>query len=208
MKAFTGLNHKELFKSEGSSQSDTAPPPNIEAAKIDEDSDSGSDYEYFKAQRDYELKNPKVKKDDDSEEDESDDDEEETAPAVNTFTAAVKSAVGEDELVLPASVNQTFLVVPMKLRLVTLVGLIVEHCVMNKKGGKMIVFMATLEMVDYLSDLIETALTGKDAKVKKKNQDKSKAKKRKSGNDNDDDVSMYKIDELSFSKAPTNFLKK
>ena len=161
------------------------------AANIDEDSDSDSDYEYFKAQRDHEIKNPKVEKDDDSEEDGSDDDgdEGEAAPVVNTFAAAVKSAVGEDELVLPATVNQTFLIVPMKLRLVTLVGLIVEHCVMNKKGGKMIVFMATLEMVDYLSELIETALTGKEVKVKKKNQDKGKAKKRK-GAGNDEDVSI------------------
>lgn len=52
--------------------------------------------------------------------------------------------------------------------------------------------MATLEMVDYHSELIETALTGKEVKVKKKSQDKaknSKAKKRKGGEDNDDDVS-------------------
>ncbi|KAJ8734641.1 hypothetical protein PYW08_013891 [Mythimna loreyi] len=186
LKAFTGLNHKELFKSEGSTQISAAPPSKVEAAKIDEDSDSDSDYEYFKAQRDHELKNPKIQKEDGSDEDGSNDDENETAPAVNTFAAAVKSAVVEDELVLPASVNQTFLVVPMKLRLVTLVGLIVEHCIVNKKGGKMIVFVATLEMVDYLSDLIETALTGKDAKVKKKKQVASKAKKRKSGDDNAD----------------------
>ena len=191
MKPFTGLIHSELFKTEHPTQSNIATPSKVEVAKIDEDSDSDSDYEYFKAQRDHELKNPKVEKvvESGEEEEESDDDdnETETSPAVNTFAAALKSAVVEDELVLPASVNQTFLIVPMKLRLVTLCGLIVEHCVMNKKGGKMIVFVATLEMVDYLSDLIETALTGKEAKVKKKSQDKaknSKAKKRKSGDDN------------------------
>lgn len=197
LKAFMGLNHKDLFKSEGASQSNTVPPPSkVVAANIDEDSDSDSDYEYFKAQRIHELKNPKVEKEGDSEEDGSGDDgsdddgeEDEAAPAVNTFAAAVKSAAAEDELVLPASVNQTFLIVPMKLRLVTLVGLIVEHCINNKKGGKMIVFVATLEMVDYLSELIETALTGKEVKKKKKNQDKGKAKKRKSGDDNDEDVS-------------------
>lgn len=194
LKAFTGLNHQDLFKAESATQNNATKAsdvPKDSDDSNDDDSDSDSDYEYFKAQRQHELKHPKVVKEEKSE-DGSDDDESdaEQSPAVNTFAAAVKSAVGEDELVLPATVNQTFLVVPMKLRLVTLCGLIVEHCVMNKKGGKMIVFVATLEMVDYLSDLIETALTGKEAKVKKKNQDKSKnskAKKRKAGDDDDED---------------------
>lgn len=194
LKAFTGINHKDLFKSDGSTQSKTAPPSEVVAANIDEDSDSDSDYEYFKAIRDHEMKHPKVEKENDSKEEESDNEENEVSPAVNTFVAAVKSAVGEDELVLPASVNQTFLVVPMKLRLVTLVGLIVEHCVMNKRGGKMIVFVATLEMVDYLSELIEIALTGRDVKVKNKDKAKNtKATKRKSGDDSDDDVSKLKF---------------
>lgn len=87
---------------------------------------------------------------------------------------------------LPATVNQTFLIVPMKLRLVTLCSLIVEHCVLNKKGGKMIVFVATLEMVDYFSDLIETVLTEKETKVKKKSNEKNtKAKKRKAEHEDD-----------------------
>lgn len=113
---------------------------------------------------------------------ESSDDEDVKTPA-KTFNDALKTAITEDELVLPASVSQTFIVVPMKLRLVTLCSLIVEHCVLNKKGGKIIVFMATLEMVDYHSELIETVLTGKDLNAKKK--DKPKAKKKKSNSDDE-----------------------
>lgn len=202
LKAFTGQHHKDLFKKEDEAAPSTAPKANV--VQNEDDSDSDSDYEYFKAQREHELKNPKVVKENESEDDSDSDeegDEEEATPQVNTFAAAVKSAIVEDELVLPATVNQTFLIVPMKLRLVTLCGLIVEHCVMNKKGGKMIVFVATLEMVNYLSDLIDTALTGKE--VKKKNQEKgknSKAKKRKAddGDDDDDKDSSSSEDEDDF----------
>lgn len=163
------MNHPDLFDEKETQVTDTK---NITNTKATEESDSDSDYEYFKAQKEIENEKETAKEPED-----------ETAePAANTFAEAVKSALVEDELVLPASVNQTFLIVPMKLRLVTLCSLIVEHCVLNKKGGKMIVFMATLEMVDYFSELIETVLTGKDAKTKKKDKAKSKkpkAKKRK-----------------------------
>ncbi|KAH9645882.1 hypothetical protein HF086_010081 [Spodoptera exigua] len=189
LKAFTGQNHKDLFKKNDEATPSIAPKTNI--VQNEDDSDSDSDYEYFKAQRQYELKNPKVVKENETEDDSDDEeneDKEETPQQVDTFAAAVKSAIVEDELVLPATVNQTFLIVPMKLRLVTLCGLIVEHCVMNKKGGKMIVFVATLEMVDYLSDLIDTALTGKEVKKKKPEKAKnSKAKKRKADDGDDDD---------------------
>lgn len=143
-----------------------------------DDSDSDSDYEYFKVQKQLETEKPK---------DEEEVKEKEVPANENIFVEALKTAIVEDELVLPATVNQTFLIVPMKLRLVTLCSLIVEHCILNKKGGKMIVFMATLEMVDYHSELIETVLTGKDVKVKKKGED-SKA------NDKDDSDSEYEMD--------------
>lgn len=130
------------------------------AEVTEEESDSDSDYEYFKSQ------NNKMEIEETAEE----------GAEANKFAKAVQSAIIDDELILPATVNQTFLIVPMKLRLVTLCALIVEHCVLNKKGGKMIVFMATLEMVDYHSDLIETVLTGKEVGGKRK---------RKGGKDND-----------------------
>lgn len=188
--AFSGLKHSNLF----SKEEKTGPVTPNKAKPVPnstEDSDSGSDYEYFKVNKELEAKKPKAEvKDEESQESESDPDPS-PADTENIFQQAIKSAIVEDELILPASVNQTFLIVPMKLRLVTLCSLIVQHCVLNKKGGKMIVFMATLEMVDYHSELIETVLTGKNVKVKKKDQGKkAKAKKRKA-NDDSDDVSEY-----------------
>ncbi|CAH0722369.1 unnamed protein product, partial [Brenthis ino] len=175
LKAFNGLDHAELFGDKKEASKTNAIKPTD--AKND-DSDSDSDYEYFKVQKQLETEKPK---------DEEEVNEKEEPVNENIFVEALKTAIVEDELVLPATVNQTFLIVPMKLRLVTLCSLIVEHCILNKKGGKMIVFMATLEMVDYHSELIETVLTGKDVKVKKKGEE-SKAK------DKDDSDSEYEMD--------------
>lgn len=186
LKAFSGLNHSDLFKNDNTDE--TLKKANDIKNSVEEDSDSDSDYEYFKVQKQLEAKKAKVEVESGGSDDDSNKDEEMTpVPPVSTFAEAVKTAIVEDELVLPATVNQTFLIVPMKLRLVTLCSLIVEHCVVNKKGGKMIVFMATLEMVDYHSELIETVLTGKDVNVKKKKQDKNKAKKRKANESDDED---------------------
>ncbi|XP_048005928.1 probable ATP-dependent RNA helicase CG8611 [Leguminivora glycinivorella] len=110
-----------------------------------------------------------------------------------SFEAAVKTAIKEDELVMPVSVKQSFLIVPMKLRLVTLCSLIVEHCVMNKRGGKLMVFMATLEMVDYHAELIETVLTGKPAKSKLNENPKSKKRKANEDKESDSD-SEFEVD--------------
>lgn len=145
--------------------------------KKDVESDSDSDYEYFKVQKELETTNECMKREEETNV------KKDMPQNKNTFVEAVKTAIVEDELILPASVNQTFLIVPMKLRLVTLCSLIIEHCVLNKKGGKMIVFMATLEMVDYHTELIETVLTGKDVKKKKE----SKAKKRKGNKEQKND---------------------
>ncbi|CAH0747559.1 unnamed protein product [Diatraea saccharalis] len=184
---FSGQNHRDLFDIKAES---------TPMANNTEDSDSDSDYEYFKVQKQLESKKPAIVevKVEDKEEPATDNKE-------SIFHKAVKSAIVEDELVLPASVNQTFLIVPMKLRLVTLCSLIIEHCVLNKKGGKMIVFMATLEMVDYHSELIESVLTGDKVKVKKKNGQGKKAvgTKRKADDDNNESDSNssdsdYKVD--------------
>lgn len=192
MEAFSGLKYKDLFKNDNDDDDDNVVAT---SSKVDdvknttEKSDSDSDYEYFKVQKELEVKKPAAVESD-----------EEIKPlnVTNTFVEALKTAIVEDELVLPATVNQTFLIVPMKLRLVTLCSLIVEHCVLNKKGGKMILFMATLEMVEYHSDLIETVLTKKEVKVKKKEKGKqkiSKAKKRKSDGIDVEEVNMCYIDE-------------
>ena len=178
MPAFSGLNHPELFKKENDVKSQIPVAKDIPA----DDSDSDSDYEYFKVQKELETKKePEVES--------AEEEELKPSSSGNVFQDAVKTAIVEDELVLPASVNQTFIVVPMKLRLVTLCSLIVEHCVLNKKGGKMIIFMATLEMVDYHSELIETVLTGKDLNVKKKSEKKQSKPKKRKASESDDNVS-------------------
>lgn len=176
LKAFSGLNHPDLFTNDDNTKNSKF----ATVANTTENSDSDSDYEYFKVQKELEAKKEEVEIEEAEETD--------LKPSVtgNTFSEAIKRAIVEDELILPATVNQTFLIVPMKLRLVTLCSLIVEHCVLNKKGGKIIVFMATLEMVDYHSELLETVLTGEKVKVKKKDQEKNKGKKRKSKDDGDE----------------------
>ncbi|XP_059047529.1 probable ATP-dependent RNA helicase CG8611 [Achroia grisella] len=183
LKGFSGLNHPDLFVNDKEIKSNNSKVSNHQnkETNIKEDSDSDSDYEYFKVQKQLEVKTKTTKSD-----------EKEFIPpdTSNTFEEAIKTAIVEDELILPSTVNQAFLIVPMKLRLVTLCSLIVEHCILNKKGGKMIVFMATLEMVDYHSELIETVLCGKKVKVKKNESTKiSKTKKRKLDDDNDKDKS-------------------
>lgn len=180
LKPFSGTNHPELFGEDKNETEKITNKPNVKKTSND-DSDSDSDYEYFKVQKSLEKKPDETKTEAKSEGTE----QEETS---NVFVDALKTAIVEDELVLPATVNQTFLIVPMKLRLVTLCSLIVEHCVLNKKGGKMIVFMATLEMVDYLSELIETVLTGKDNK-----KTDSKKKGSQNGGKNDEVINVIKI---------------
>ncbi|KAL0850375.1 hypothetical protein ABMA28_012201 [Loxostege sticticalis] len=195
--AFSGLNHSDLFKDASKASKDDS--KDIKAVpQNDDESDSDSDYEYFKVQKELEAKNPKVKEAQEEEE-VVEEEEAKPSPAGNVFQQALKTAIVEDELILPASVNQTFLIVPMKLRLVTLCSLIVEHCVLNKKGGKMIVFMATLEMVDYHSELIETVLTGNNVKVKKKGNNKNaKGNKRRANEDGDDEDNSSESSESEF----------
>ncbi|XP_041974020.1 probable ATP-dependent RNA helicase CG8611 [Aricia agestis] len=186
LKAFSGSFFPELFENkEKTDEPKVAKPQKVaNNAENKDDSDSDSDYEYFKVQN---LNDNKVQTVTNGNKEES---EEEDVEKPNVFLQAIKSAVTEDELVLPATVNQTFLVIPMKLRLVTLCSLIIEHCILNKKGGKMIVFMATLEMVDYHSELIETVLTGKKFKKKKDSKSKeAKGKKRKADNSDEEDGS-------------------
>ncbi|XP_052737119.1 probable ATP-dependent RNA helicase CG8611 [Bicyclus anynana] len=154
------------------------------------DDDSDSDYEYFKVQKELDTKNIDVKKN----EDENTNEEKHINESKNTFVQAIKTAIGEDELVLPATVNQTFLIVPMKLRLVTLCSLIIEHCVLNKaQHGKMIVFMGTHEMVDFHTELIEKVLTGKNGRSKKINK-KYKEKKKSENMDSEDSESELEVD--------------
>ncbi|XP_073961519.1 probable ATP-dependent RNA helicase CG8611 [Choristoneura fumiferana] len=186
LKAFREDKSRQLFNVDDLSDSDSASP-----VPFPEETDKKKDSSKAEAV----LNAPLGVVDMESDDEYVMPDEPDIAPS---YEAAVQTAINQDELVMPVSVSQSFLIVPMKLRLVTLCSLIVEHCVMNKKGGKLMVFMATLEMVDYHAELIETVLTGKSAKAKEKDEKKKKKtksnknKSNKESSDNSD--SEFEID--------------
>lgn len=66
-----------------------------------------------------------------------------------------------DNIVIPEKVTQTYVLVPPKLRLVTLAGLIAKETYAPKKSLKILVFMATENLVDFHYDLMTETLTKK-----------------------------------------------
>lgn len=65
----------------------------------------------------------------------------------------------EERITIPATVRQSFLVIPPKLRLVSLSGLIAYE--LNRNTNKALVFMATQDLVDYHYDVMVEVLTQK-----------------------------------------------
>ncbi|XP_043492146.1 probable ATP-dependent RNA helicase DDX31 [Polistes fuscatus] len=63
-----------------------------------------------------------------------------------------------EDYVVPQSVRQSYVVTPPKLRMVTLSAYIVDRC---KQSGhnKMLIFMATQDMVDYYTEILSAILT-------------------------------------------------
>ncbi|KAF7408156.1 hypothetical protein HZH66_002693 [Vespula vulgaris] len=63
-----------------------------------------------------------------------------------------------EDFVVPESVRQSYVITPPKLRMVTLSAYIVDRC---KRSGhnKMLVFMATQDMVDYYTEILSAVLT-------------------------------------------------
>lgn len=74
----------------------------------------------------------------------------------NTFADNFDEAISDEKLVLPSTVSQTYVLVPPKLRLVTLSGLI---AVESAKPSKILVFLATEQLVEFHHDLMMEALT-------------------------------------------------
>lgn len=66
-----------------------------------------------------------------------------------------------DNIVIPEKVTQTYVLVPPKLRLVILAGLIAKETNAPKKSLKILVFMATEYLVDFHYDLMTETLTKK-----------------------------------------------
>ncbi|XP_058835933.1 probable ATP-dependent RNA helicase CG8611 [Topomyia yanbarensis] len=65
----------------------------------------------------------------------------------------------EERITIPATVRQSYLVVPPKLRLVSLSGLLAYE--LNRKVKKALVFMATQDLVDFHYDVMVEVLTQK-----------------------------------------------
>lgn len=75
------------------------------------------------------------------------------------FEEALKDAISGEKLVVPTTIRQTYLVLPPKLRLATLSGLLVAEN--RRMGTKILVFMATQDMVDFHHDAMVEVLTRK-----------------------------------------------
>lgn len=81
--------------------------------------------------------------------------------ASDTFAASIEEAVANENMVIPETVTQSYILVPPKLRLVTLSGLIAAEVEKAKEALKILVFLATENLVDYHYDLLTEALTKK-----------------------------------------------
>lgn len=75
----------------------------------------------------------------------------------NVEATGGKMADANEDLVVPQSVVQTYIVTPAKLRLVTLSAYIAGKCQSPGKH-KILVFMATQDMVDYHAEILSTVL--------------------------------------------------
>lgn len=76
-------------------------------------------------------------------------------------TEAIEENLINENIVIPEKVTQKYILVPPKLRLVTLTGLIAKETSDKKKSSKILVFMATENLVDYHYDLMTETLTKK-----------------------------------------------
>lgn len=77
----------------------------------------------------------------------------------NSFNENLENAIENEMAVIPATVTQTYTLVPPKLRLVTLTGLLSNETF--NKSSKILVFLGTEHLVDFHFDLLTEALTKK-----------------------------------------------
>lgn len=76
----------------------------------------------------------------------------------NNFIESFDDATTDEKIVIPSTVTQSYILVPPKLRLVILSGLIAAE---SKKSSKILVFLATEQLVEFHHDLMIEALTKK-----------------------------------------------
>lgn len=79
----------------------------------------------------------------------------------NPDASLIDDSSTAENIVIPEKVTQKYILVPPKLRLVTLSGLIATETGNAKKSSKILVFLATENLVDYHFDLMTEALTTK-----------------------------------------------
>ena len=78
-------------------------------------------------------------------------------------TDSAETAPNVKDLVTPENLNQTFLLVPAKLRLVALGAFVLWKC-QQSKNKKMLIFFPTQDMVDFYSKFLEIILWGEPDK--------------------------------------------
>jgi len=69
---------------------------------------------------------------------------------------------GKKNLVTPENLKQTFLLVPAKLRLVALGAFVLWKCAQAKNSKKMLIFLATQDMVDFYTRYLEVIALGEE----------------------------------------------
>lgn len=100
----------------------------------------------------------------------------------NDYKAIEENGAEIDTASIPSTVTQTYIIVPPKLRLVTLSGLIAFE--IGKNNSKILVFMATQDLVDYHYDIMVDTL----ARIKSEHESDSEREL-------DDDDLMNKLQE-------------
>ncbi|XP_065200467.1 probable ATP-dependent RNA helicase DDX31 [Planococcus citri] len=79
-------------------------------------------------------------------------------PVLVDVTNTDLEEINKAAMVIPDSLSQHYIVVPPKLRLVTLASILLDKCSKSTDEGKILVFMGTQSMVDYHTELFSTVL--------------------------------------------------
>lgn len=133
-----------------------------------------------------------------------------TIPIAGTtsFDDAIENAVANENIVIPETVTQNYILVPPKLRLVTLSGLIAAETAAAKQPKKILIFFATENLVDFHYDLMTEALTKKvlDSDDEGDDDDDDGGRKKKNSDDpiallNNDSDSELEDEEEYLAKA-------
>lgn len=108
----------------------------------------------------------------------------ETMPVAGTSdaSASIESSLTAENIVIPETVTQKYILVPPKLRLVTLSGLIANESNNEKKSSKILIFLATENLVDFHYDLMTEVLTKKKLDSDDEEED--------DGDDDDDGIAL------------------